>query len=149
MSGRLSPPILYKALRILRRIFITGFITAGVLFVFILSLGHRILGKEFQATYYTKPFNQAVWKQHHDDMEVKNPRGPMAGDLVKHQLKRGMTRSEVETLLGPPSPCPTGSPYVDVYYIGDWGGTPALDFLRLDYNSNKTLRRATIHQQQG
>ena len=45
-------------------------------------------------------FNQTTWKAQSGSQEADNPRAMMVADLKANHLRTGMTRSEVEVLLG-------------------------------------------------
>ena len=85
--------------------------------------------------------------------EPNNPRGPMVDDLRKHILHTGMTRDEVQTLLGepdagghegtdaPPSP-KDGSKFS--YTLGHWKCPLCDSTLDIAFNANGDVVSITI-----
>jgi hypothetical protein len=69
-------------------------------------------------------FDRAVWLSASSSMDSHNPRGPMAHDLMHNFLHKGMSKTEVRKLLGPPQNRKwDGELHVDTYYIGHWDPT--------------------------
>jgi len=63
--------------------------------------------RSLDARYRELPFDEAHWKAvgemtRTDRSSVKNRRANMFGDLVENHLRLGMTKEEIEMLLGPP-----------------------------------------------
>jgi hypothetical protein len=76
------------------------------------------------------PFNASQWKAAHTNTE-KEVRAKMAGDILKHYFKVGMTEGQMTSLLGPPdderdmgSDLPGIPPLKRVQYVMGkaWGG---------------------------
>ena len=55
--------------------------------------------RSLDARYLELPFDEAHWKEVRCTAE-NNRRANMVGDLVENHLRRGMTKDEVENLLG-------------------------------------------------
>jgi hypothetical protein len=71
----------------------------------------------------TDRFDRAKWMAAAPTTEQwREGRGPMAEDLRRHFLHRGMSGSDVRRLLGPPNSggCQQ-KPGEDWYYLGVWG----------------------------
>jgi hypothetical protein len=75
------------------------------------------------------PFNDSVFTQTEWARTTDTDRAPMAGDLVRNHLPPGMTRTQVESLLGTPSRAESGADATKNdasggttyrYYIGSW-----------------------------
>ncbi|MET0052834.1 MAG: hypothetical protein ABW095_17365 [Candidatus Thiodiazotropha sp.] len=57
--------------------------------------------QEMQEQYTGAAFNPQEWKAYAQSQEADNPRAAMVSDLKTRYLKPGMTRVQVEALLGP------------------------------------------------
>lgn len=97
----------------------------------------------------TEPFDQSKWIRAKSGPEVKNPRGPMAEDLRRHYLQRGMSKKQVRQLLGPPS----NSEYeeakgnVDSYFLGHWGDWSIDgDYLIIRYHKSGRVASTEIYE---
>ena len=56
----------------------------------------------FDRTSADSQFNSEIWKAQQYSTEANNPRAAMIADLEKNYLRKGMTRAEIEGLLGEP-----------------------------------------------
>ncbi|MCU0707964.1 MAG: outer membrane protein assembly factor BamE [Pirellula sp.] len=72
-------------------------------------------------------FDRELWHRFHEDDDPDNPRASMVTDLQWNYLKKGMTRSDVEELLGTPDFEKRDDVYS--YNLGMWSGH------RMDYDS--------------
>ena len=88
-------------------------------------------------------FDRQVWLAATHETGRSNQRGPMAEDLRRRILNRGLSRSKVEAILGKPS---GAAPGLDEYYLGNWGPfSIEADYLRLHYDSGKRLTSTEIY----
>lgn len=86
-------------------------------------------------------FNSQVWKAHRFSAERDNPRGPMVPDL-RPRLHPGMTRAEVEALLGPPDA--QRGPGRSDYAIGVPGYGVDYDHFVVEYDAAGRLTRTFV-----
>ena len=86
-------------------------------------------------------FDRAVWLAARTNQSAHNPRGPMVVDLQQRFLHRGMTRRQVETVIGRPNGISKygGSSGVDYYYLG-YCGSFAVDPTSLQVHYDKRGR---------
>lgn len=79
--------------------------------------------------YSSQRFERELWLSSIKVNSANNPRGPMMNDVIRHHLRKEMTRKEVLNLLGPPNP--DDHVYLDeryfAYYIGQWSSHPYVD----------------------
>lgn len=64
--------------------------------VFVLFVAYLLLRDPFAVL----PFDRAAWLEDVSCVNDSNRRGPMAYDIVQNCLRKGMSRTEVEKLLG-------------------------------------------------
>jgi|SRR6266511_3681094 hypothetical protein len=81
----------------------------------------------FQNPFNDQRFNQSLWAAYSGSTDPSNPRGQMYEDLTTNNLKRGMSRQDVLTLLGEPDFSKEET--VFKYNLGAWSG------FRIDYDS--------------
>ena len=74
-----------------------------------------------------RKFNRDLWHQYDNNDDPDNPRASMVSDLRWRYLDTGMTRAEVEKLLGTPDFKKRDDMYS--YNLGMWSG------FRIDYDS--------------
>ncbi len=102
-----------------------------VAFVALIALLVYILPFSVNYWLYERPFrrerfNQARWLSAPTSLSepdpTHNPRGPMAEDLRRHFLHKGMSKASVIRLLGRPSGCgESEGPNEYCYYLGAHG----------------------------
>ena len=71
-------------------------------------------------------FNPQDWAAHRNDESPDNPRAHMVADLFKNHLRTGMSRNEVQALLGEPEEKTDAGEWL--YILGMWSG------FRIDYD---------------
>ena len=98
------------------------------------------------------PFNDArfdhkEWLSASGSRKMDNPRGPMVEDLQQRFLHKGMTRRQVELIIGKPD---CTSKYdlergIEGYFLGCWGFC-AIDpqYLQVQYDKQGMLIRTKI-----
>lgn len=105
-------------------------ILAGVVVsVLLLSVGFLLFLRFFifQNPFNDQRFNQSLWAAYSGSTAPNNPRGQMYEDLTKKNLKKGMSKQDVLTLLGEPDVSKEET--VFTYNLGAWSG------FRIDYDS--------------
>ena len=112
-----------------------------VMVIFVLFAGY--ITWMFLTPYSGQSFNQQEWfALAEPSRHGECARGPMAGDIVDNILKEGMTRQEVETLLGPPDKdyYPSQYPHEYIYNLGMCSGLRwDFDFLHVMYDAQNRL----------
>lgn len=106
-----------------RRILLGVGIVAGFAIVGAVIWFHPLVRLMLHNPFDAERFEQAKWKSAVTDREGRNPRGPMAGDLRRRFLKKGMSKKAVRALLGEPdnSESDEMAGNVDRYFLGHWG----------------------------
>lgn len=92
-------------------------------------------------------FDRAVWLAASGTQQERNPRGPMAEDLQRRLLHKGMTRRQVEAIIGKPDFTSEHDRQrgIEGYYLGDWGWMSLdPDSLELCYDRHGQLIQARI-----
>jgi hypothetical protein len=98
----------------------------------------------------TERFDRAKWlaAASTSDWEYRNPRGPMAEDLRRDHLRKGMRRAEVRALLekSDNSQAEDAAANSDRYYLGHWG-TMSIDgdYLIIHYDKSGRLASTEIY----
>jgi hypothetical protein len=82
----------------------TTLVVAAIAVVFIgtLLVGAIMFASLFAPPFEERPFSQDIWLANHNNPDPLNPRVEMADDLMKHHLRKGMSRRDVLRLLGRP-----------------------------------------------
>lgn len=100
----------------------------------------------FNNPFNDRPFDRQVWLAMRDSEEHDNPRGQMAQDIRKRHLKRGMTRKEVENLLGKPD-LSSSSDNPWQYILGEWSGFRMdTDTLDVHFDERGRVSGTRLHQ---
>lgn len=92
-------------------------------------------------------FDRAVWLAASGSSKADNPRGPMAEDLQRRFLHKGMTRRQVESIIGKPD---SNSEYdreygIENYDVGRWGFCVIdLQYLQVHYDKHGVLIQTQI-----
>lgn len=93
-------------------------------------------------------FDRAIWLSASGTDRTDNPRRPMAEDLQRRLLHKGMTRRQVEAIIGKPD---STSEYdrergIEDYRLGYWSflGDDVSD-LQVYYDKHGTLIRTQIY----
>jgi hypothetical protein len=73
------------------------------------------------------PFEQAVWKANPDSSEMDPVRLRMVDDLLAHHNFVGMSRAEIDDLLGSPAPTDKFRDWDLVYWLGPEPGSFRID----------------------
>jgi hypothetical protein len=105
-------------------------ILAGVVVsVLLVSIGFLFFLRFFifQNPFNDQRFNQSLWAAYSGSTDPNNPRGQMYEDLTTKNLKKGMSKQDVLTLLGEPDFSKEEA--VFKYNLGAWSG------FRIDYDS--------------
>jgi len=88
-------------------------------------------------------FDRAKWLAAGSAADAKNPRGPMAEDLRRRFLPKGMGKADVRTLLGAPYNSQWAEEHnQDCYILGAWGYMPIDPSILIIYydESGKIMR---------
>ena len=136
-----------KRTRLRKVMIVMGVAVSAVVLATIVMVG-PFLYEVFRNPYNDKPFDRKVWLSAADDDSRDNPRGPMADDLRRRFLRKGMMKKEVRSLLGDPA----NSQYEeargreDHYFLGYWGymSTDG-DYLIVHYDKAGKVTSTEIH----
>lgn len=102
----------------------------------------------FANPFAAQRFDRAKWLAAAPVAPGKNARGPMAEDLRRRYIRRGMTRTEVQHLLGPPNSlgCDEKAAGGDWYYLGPWGSMSIDgDYLGIHYGKDGRVESTEIY----
>ncbi len=86
------------------------------------------------------PFEQAAWKANPDSLEMDPVRLPMVDDLLAHHNFVGMSRAEIDDLLGAPAPTDKFRDWDLVYWLGPERGSIRIDSEWLVFKFDKENR---------
>lgn len=95
----------------------------SLLVALLLGSAYAVASTVFGVGLFGRPFDHGRWTAA-DDGRRETRRGRMVRNLVKRHLATGMTRAEVEALLGPPDPDPALAPRAPGDWIYELGATP-------------------------
>ena len=93
-------------------LWIIGFVAA----IFVLAVSLFIFGPSINSYVQEVPFNSDQWKanlENHNNLKQK-----MVPDLLSRYTLKGMSKDEIETLLGKPSQTAYFKDYDYVYWLG-------------------------------
>lgn len=126
---------------------IKALIGCGTILVF--SLGVLILFQYwmqgFNNPFNDLPFDQKTWASNANSRDNDNPRGLMADDLLRKHLRKGMTRNQVQALLGEPDFSSSSNPWE--YMLGCWSGFRMdADTLDVYFDDSNNVSRVRITQ---
>jgi hypothetical protein len=98
----------------------------------------------------TERFDRAKWlaAESSPDWDYRNPRGPMAEDLRRGYLHKGMRKAEVRALLGKVNnnEVEERAGDADHYYLGAWGRMSIDgDYLIVHYDKSGKLTSTEIY----
>ncbi len=108
----------------------------AIVFVVILVIAAApfliIIGLELNAVHQWNkskrlPFEQNAWKANPDSTEMDPIRLRMVDDLLAHHNFIGMSRAEIDDLLGPPAPTDKFRDWDLVYWLGPERGSLRID----------------------
>ncbi|MBI3912337.1 MAG: hypothetical protein HY320_15570 [Armatimonadetes bacterium] len=108
-------------------------------------LVYQMLHNPFDA----ERFEQSKWKSAVTDRGGQNPRGPMAGDLRRRFLEKGMPKEAVRALLGEPdnSESDEVAGNIDRYFLGHWGSMSIDgDYLIIHYDQPGRVSSTEIYE---
>ncbi len=83
-------------------------------------------------------FDATVWRSHRDDDTLQNPRIGMVVALEGGVLRKGMPRSEVRDLLGPPDAI---RPRADDYGLGVYSFSIDYQHYVIEYDTGERVSR--------
>ena len=97
-----------------------------LLVVFVVSF-FALIRSSVEYRFNDRTFDAALWKSFTNNDSPDNPRGQMFDDLSKRHLRKGLSKKDVEDLLGPADL----KSEIDLwsYNLGMWSG------FRVDYDS--------------
>jgi hypothetical protein len=87
------------------------------------------------------PFEQSAWKANPDSNETDPIRLRMVDDLLAHHNFMGMSRAEIDDLLGVPAPTDKFRDWDLVYWLGPERGSGRIDseWLVFKFNNEKKV----------
>jgi hypothetical protein len=103
----------------------------------------------FRSPFDRERFVQSKWKAAAADLGEKNARGPMAEDLRRRVLRKGMSNAAVRALLGKPdnSEAEEKAGEEDSYSLGHWGSVSIEgDRLIIHYDRSKRIASTEIYE---
>jgi len=111
-----------KRTRLRKALIIITIAVSAVVLATLVMIG-PFLYEMLRNPYNDRPFDRKVWLSAADDDSRDNPRGPMAEDLRRRFLRKGMAKKEVRSLLGDPrnSWYEEARGREDHYFLGYWG----------------------------
>lgn len=106
----------------------------GLVLLFVLAIAALIIGSRISRTIYMSewsknqlPFDQAVWIANPDSTEMNPIRLRMVDDLLAKHDFLGMTRKQIDDLLGPRAPTDKFRNWDLVYWLGPERGSFRID----------------------
>jgi len=106
----------------------------GLILLFVLGVATLILGSRISSAIYMSewrknqlPFNPEVWIANPDSTELDPIRLRMVDDLLAKHNFLGMTRKQIDDLLGPRTPTDKFRDWDLVYWLGPERGSIRID----------------------
>ncbi|MBS1999377.1 MAG: hypothetical protein JSS86_23785, partial [Cyanobacteria bacterium SZAS LIN-2] len=125
---------------------IAGYAIVGIFAIYFTFVAKLFGGPILESIIHQRPFDSTVWKESLKSKSSDQVRLNMVDDLLSKNKLVGMSRADVEKLIGKPPPTEYFSEYQYVYWLGPERGFISIDseWLALKFKDDVVIEATVV-----